>query len=233
MSPLSTPLLIIAYHDDARGALVKSVAALGIETVVAASFLEAEDAALAGLFCGILVDLPSMVKAKGEEKTVACSLTGFFPTLRVRTIGSMLIPMTMPGEAKQDGSLNDFIAKSCADFVPRRLRASRRKEVILSTLCRCQSGEGQRGFTLNLSWGGAFIADVQPEKFQVGQELSLILHEAELEVPVTVRWLQPWGCQRRPGFGVEFREITPALEEVLLLLLHHGRDACKDRMVAS
>ena len=100
--------------------------------VVCESFLEAEDVAREGVFNGILVDLQSIVKAKGDEKIIACSLTGFYPTLRVRALGSMLVPMAMPGDAKQDSSINDFLTKSCSTFAPRRLRLHRRRDITLS-----------------------------------------------------------------------------------------------------
>lgn len=230
MSSINHPILVISYNEDSRAALVKSVIALDIDYVEASSFVAAEDIALGGIFNGILVDLPSIVKAKDEEKIVACSLTGFYPTLRVRTMGGMLIPMTMPGEARQDSSLKDFIIKSCHNFVPRRLRTSRRKDMVISTTSLHGTQE-DRGFTLNLSWGGAFIADVVPEKFQIDQQFTLYFHKIETKIAVRVCWIQPWGDQKRPGIGVQFLESNSDMDEALQLLLNHTRDACKDRMV--
>lgn len=232
MPNLEYPIIVIAYNDEVRSSLEKSLSTLGLSYCSAATFLQAEDIALSGLFSGILLDLPSIVKAKDEEKIVACSLTGFYPTLRVRTMAGMLIPMTMPGEARQESSLNDFIQKRCQNFVPRRLRASRRKDVVVSTVSRLASPDEYRGFTLNISWGGAFIVDVLPEKYVVGQQFQLYFHEIETEVPVRVSWIQPWGLQRRPGIGVQFLESNPMLDTALLTLLQHDRTACKDRMVA-
>lgn len=232
MPNLEYPIIVIAYNDEARSALEKSLATLGLSCRSAATFLQAEDIALSGLFSGILVDLTSIVKAKDEEKIVACSLTAFYPTLRVRTMAGMLIPMTMPGEARQENSLNDFIRNSCQNFVPRRLRASRRKDVVVSTVSRQIYADDARGFTLNLSWGGAFIADVVPEKYFVDQRFQLHFHEIETEVPVRVSWIQPWGLQRRPGIGVQFLESNAMLDAALFTLLQHDRTACKDRMVA-
>lgn len=230
MTLLSYPIIVIAYGADARAALSKSLTALDVEYVVAESFLAAEDIALSGIFNGILVDLPSIIKAKDEEKLVACSLTGFYPTLRARTMGGMLIPMTMPGEARQDSSLNDFIKKTCSNFNPRNLRASRRKEIVISTLSKLKDGE-QKGFTHNISWGGAFIADAEPEKYKVGEQFPLYFHEIDAEIPVEVKWAQAWGEQKYPGIGVKFMDTLPKLDEALLTLLGHSRQNCKDRMV--
>jgi len=231
MPILNHPIIVIAYKDDVRAALEKSLETAGLAYRSAPTFLEAEDIALSGIFNGLLVDLPSIVKAKDEEKIVACSLTGFYPTLRVRTMGGMLVPMTMPGEARQESSLNDFIQKSCQNFIPRRLRASRRKEIVLSTVSH-HSGKEDRGFTFNLSWGGAFVADVYPEKYTVDQHFELYFKEIGTGIPARVSWIQPWGMQKRPGIGVQFLESNSALDDALLTLLQHGRDACKDRMVA-
>lgn len=230
MPVLPHPLLVIAYNDDARAALAKSLTAFDVNFIVANSFVEAENIALGGLFNGILVDLPSIIKAKDEEKLVACSLTGFYPSLRVRSMGGMLIPMTMPGEARQDSSFKDFIHKTCINFVPRRLRVCRRKDVVLSTISQVAMRH-DRGFTLNLSWGGAFIADVAPEKFSIGEQFPLYFHGIDAELPVQVRWKQPWGEQKSPGIGIQFLDSVPHFDEVLLSLLKHSRENSKDRMV--
>jgi hypothetical protein len=129
---ISNPILVISYNADIRKALVDNLLWINAAGVPCESFLEAEDIAREGVYNGILVDLQSIVKAKGDEKVIACSLTGFYPTLRVRAIGGMLVPMAMPGDARQDNSLSDFLSRSCLAFTPRRLRLHRRRDVVLS-----------------------------------------------------------------------------------------------------
>lgn len=229
--PPKHPIIAIAYSEETRSAFLASLRKAGVEAVSAESFYDAETLVLHGTYSGLLVDLPSIVKAKGEEKVVACSLTNFFPTLRVRAVGSMLVPMTMPGTARQDNSLHDFLLKSCSDFEPRRLRLHRRREICLATQLHGPQSE-ERGFTLNLSWGGAFILTTFPERFADGDQLDIYLPEANLLIPTTVRWLRPWGERKLSGLGVSFNRLDEPLANVLTILLKSEPDNDRDRLVA-
>jgi hypothetical protein len=229
--PLQHPVLVISYNDDSRGALEKSLTDIGVAAVPCVSFIAAEDIAINGLYSGILVELQSIIKAKNEEKIVACSLTGFYPTLRVRALGSMLVPMAMPGDAKQDRSLADFINKTCPAFVPRRMRLHRRRNICITTLINSPLSE-ERGFTLDISWGGVFLVNMFPERFHTGDELSFSLTKFDITVPATVRWCMCWGDCQAPGIGVEFNEIDEELEKVLYNLLKHERKNDRYRMVS-
>lgn len=229
--PLNYPILVISYHDESRAALQSSLNQQEIEAEPCATFVEAETKALNQIFNGILVDLPSIVKAKGEEKIVACSLAGFYPTLRVRTVGSMLVPMIMPGGARQEKSLKDFLEKACSTFFPRMLRAHRRHELCVPMVI----GEGEsevRTFTLDVSWGGVFLVSMNPERFNRGDELTAYFPEFDLKVPVAVRWIQSWGGRKVPGVGCEFLEQREDLEAALGTLIKSPRDQDRDRLVA-
>lgn len=223
-------ILVISYIDATRDALVASLQGQGVSPSACTTFKDAEQLALSGEYCGILVDLAAMIKAKDEEKVIACSLANVYPALRVRAMGSMLIPMTMPGTAAQDKSLNDFLHKTCAAFRPRRLRSGRRYEVCLP-VSRGEGAELERGLTLNLSWGGAFILDLHPERFSVGQQLMVDLPGLVTAVHVEIVWLQSWGARRMPGCGVRFMALDAALESALEQLLSLGSRQARDRLV--
>lgn len=229
---LAHPVLVVSYSDDSRSALARSLEQLEVEAIACASFVEAENLALQGIYSGILVDLTAMIKAKGEEKIVACSLTGFYPTLRVRTMGNILVPMIMPGGAKQDGSVKDFLAKSCACFAPRKLRAHRRHPLCLAV--EIVGAEVETiGFTLDLSWGGAFVVQMHPERFEVGEVLELRLPEFDCVVRVEVRWMQRWGGRRAPGLGCRFLEPEDeGLAALLKPLLRSVKEQDRDRLLA-
>lgn len=224
---LAHPILVIAYDDKARASLAASLGSYGIQAEPCSTFCEAESFALRAPYRGILVDLTTMIKAKAEEKVVACTMAGLYPTLRVKTMGTMLIPMAMPGDAKQDKSLNDFITSTCKEFTPRLLRSSRRKNICLPT-CIGDS----RGFTLNISWSGVFIADMAPERFSVGEEIPVTFSEFGLEVKVIVARIQEWGHHRPPGIGVAFRRMGEDLESKLVPLLRIDKTKDHDRLVA-
>lgn len=231
MAALPHPILVVSYGDDIRAALTASIENQSLAAAPCATFLEAEDRALHELFCGILVDLPSMIKAKGEEKIVACSLTGFYPTLRVRTVGSVLIPMTMPGGNKQDNSLNDFITRSCAAFIPRTLRSHRRFDICMP-LTILRNGRWERSISLNISWGGLFLVDLYPERFTVGEELTLCFDELGLTLQATIRWIRHFGQHRPPGLGVKLQPLTDEMERLLFPLIKHTKGHDRDRLVA-
>ena len=224
------PVLAVAYDEKSRAALAASTAAFGVQSVACASFLEAESYALTGDCRGILVDLATMIRAKDEERVVAHSLTGIYPTLRVKTMGAMLIPMIMAGDAKQDGSLKEFLNKSCLQFTPRRLRQNKRKAICIPT----HIGH-ERGFTVNVSWSGAFIADTTPERFGVGERISvkfLVAPAVELATEVLIVRIQQWGEYRTPGIGVQFLDLDQQLEASLLAWLKTDKDKGRDRLAA-
>lgn len=231
MSLPQEPILVIAYNDASRSIMAKEVAQNGLSAVTCSTFAEAEELALQGSYCGLLIDLPAIVKAKGEEKIIACTLASFFPTLRVRVIGVMLIPMTLAGDARQDNSLKEFLEKSCTRFTPRRLRMHRRRQLCLPTLLMLDN-QKQRGCTLDISWGGAFVSNDYPEQFSIGNQYDLTFHGAEVTVRVTVRWIRLWGERHIPGIGVSFDTVDQGLAQVLHTLLKSDPELDRDRLSA-
>lgn len=226
MNDTECPVLIIAYDEDVRAVLAKSLAPFASRIESCANFCDAEKIALREPCRGILVDLTAMIKAKSEEKIVAYTLASFFPTLRVRAMGPMIVPMMMSGEAKQDKSLHEFISKTCADFTPRRLREHKRRDICLPTFI----GD-YRGFTLNISWSGAFIADMNPERFSLGDRLTVSFPDFGHGAEVVVARIQLWGDHRPPGIGVEFTDFSQDLETSLRALLRSTRDSDHDRQI--
>jgi len=220
------PLLVVAYDDRVRAVLVKSLAPFVSRIEACATFCQAEEIALQTRCMGVVVDLTAMIKAKSEEKIVAYTLASIFPTLRVKAMGPMIVPMIMSGEAKQEKNLSDFIAKTCGAFAPRKLRRHKRRAICIPT-----SIDGKRGFTLNISWDGAFIADMNPERYSVGQRLVVALPDYGIDVEVAVARVQLWGEHRPPGMGVEFVTVSQELEMNLRELLHSTKDSDHDRQI--
>jgi hypothetical protein len=220
-------VLVIAYDDISRTVLLGNLEPYGVHAVACSSFCEAESYALDNHYRGVLVDLATIIKSKAEEKIVAYTLTRLFPSLRVKTLGSMLIPMTMSGDAKQDKSLNDFIMRTCKEFTPRTLRSGKRKDICVPTYIG-----SERGFTLNISWSGVFLANMNPEQFEVGTEISVTFPDFDLDVAVIVTRIQRWGQRRPPGIGVKFRYMGEELTNNLNSLLKSSKDQDRDRMTS-
>ena len=232
--PLSglQPILTISYADDVRSLMAKTLQQQGAVPASCASFCEAESLALMDLYSGVLVDIPSMVKAKGEEKIVSCSLGNVFPILRVRLIGAMLIPMVLSGGASQDKSLMDFLSKTCASYVPRRLRAHKRHLLHTPVLLSCD-GRKLQGFSYDLSWGGAFVATNRPDRFMVGGDVGVSFSCYDVETLATVCRVQPWGHHGVvPGIGLRWHKpMSEGLEQHLKTVLRTSRDHDRDRIV--
>jgi PilZ domain len=231
MPLLPYPIMVVSYTEETRNALTSTLCDHNVEAVPCSTFCEAEELALAGLYSGLLVDLPSIIKSKGEEKIVAYTLANFFPTLRVRAMGALLVPISMPGVAKQDKSLKDFLNVTCTGFTPRSLRKHKRHHVCLSVLFRC-NGVEQRSFTLDLSWGGAFIVDMCPERFQYGNEIVLTVVELGLDVRCITRSIKTWGGRYASGIGIEIIELDEQLEAALTSILKTRKEFDRDRLVA-
>lgn len=231
--PLPTyPILVVSYVDETRESLAAVLNRTGAVAAPCATFCEAENLALRNLYSGILVDLPSIIKSKGEEKIVAYTLANFFPILRVRTMGAMLVPMAMPGSAKQDKSLDDFLQKTCSTFESRHLREFRRHPVCLSTIVELK-GEQLRGFTLNVSWGGMFIVDLQAEKLNVGDQVSIFIPEFDCSISAEVRRVKPWGIHRHPpGIGLSFSGMSETFESVIAGITRTRKEFDRDRLAA-
>jgi CheY-like chemotaxis protein len=230
MSDTTCHLLVVSYVDTVREALVASLAGLGLSCCACSTFKDAEQQALTQAFSGVLVDLMAMIKAKDEEKIIACSLTNIYPTLRVRAMGTMLVPMTMPGTASQDKSLGDFVGKTCQASTPRKLRAHRRYDLNLSATIT-GDGESTRLVTLNVSWSGAYLVDLHPERVVVREQLTVTVAGIAGSLPVQVVWVQPWQGRGMPGYGVRFLSPVPEQHEALRQLLPPGSEQANDRLV--
>jgi hypothetical protein len=224
------PILVVSYADETREALSAILNQTGAVAVPCSSFCAAENFALKDLYSGILVDLPSIIKSKGEEKIVAYTLANFFPTLRVRTIGGMLIPMAMPGSAKQDKNLTDFLQVTCSAYIPKRLREFRRHPVCLSTLVT-YNNQDTRGFTLDISWGGMFIVDLQAERFSREDTVSILLPEFGCHIAAEIRRIKPWGMERHPpGIGIKFGALDETVEAVIAGITRTRKEFDRDRL---
>lgn len=226
------PILTISYNEDVRALLVKSLHEQCVVPATCSSFVEAESLAVSELYSGILVDLPSIVKAKGEEKIVATSLGNIFPILRVKVIGTMLVPIVLSGGAAQAKSLNDFLTKVCTGFAPRRLRTHKRHLLHTPALVSHKNCEYQT-FTFDLSWGGTFLVNNRTDRYAVGDDVMVTLPELGLAIAGVICRVQPWGQHKiMPGIGVRWHlPLEGGVERQLLHVLKARRDHDPDRFV--
>jgi|GEM_PF-666552 len=226
-------ILTVSYDDNVRGTMVRALTDEGGIPAPCSSFVEAETLALTHLYSGMLVDLTSIIKAKGEDKIVATSLQNTFPMLRVKVLGPMLIPMVMSGTAAQEKSLKAFLANACATFTPRRLRAFRRHNYNTPIMIRLPDGSEIMSFSLDVSWGGIFAVVTGPTEIHVGEEVTVRMPALDIGIKAAVVRVKQWGEHKViPGFGLRWHTpLSPEAENALLLALHSAKEFDRDRMI--
>jgi hypothetical protein len=143
----------------------------------------------------------------------------------------MLVPMAMPGSAKQDKSLSDFLTKTCTAFLPRSLRMFRRHPVCIPTLIKCNNTSHQ-GFTLNLSWTGAFIVDISSERFAGNPNITVSFPTYGLSLEASIRWFRTWGEHFAPGIGLSFSSLDNSVTQAFSTLLKSSKEFDRDRLTA-
>lgn len=142
----------------------------------------------------------------------------------------MLVPMATPRSARQDKSLDDFLHVTCVAYTPKRLREFRRHPVCLSTLLTYKGHELQ-GFTLDISWGGTFIVDLQAERFNIGDPVIILIPEFGCHIPAEVRRIKPWGILRHaPGIGLRFSGLDETVESVIAGITKTRKEFDRDRL---
>lgn len=226
------PVLVVSYSDETRRILSAALHAVGVVPASCCSFVEAESLAMRDLYSGILVDLPSTIKAKGEEKIVVTSLGNIFPVMRVKIVGSMFIPMMLSGGTAQAKSLDEFLLKHCLQFVPRRLRSHKRHQLHAPALLGYK-GDNHQVFTYDLSWGGAFLVSNRPDRYEVGDDITVTMPTVGASISGAISRVQPWGQHKvMPGIGVRWHmPLQAANEEIFKKILRTSRAHDYDRII--
>ncbi|WP_161781637.1 PilZ domain-containing protein [Desulfohalovibrio reitneri] len=213
-------VVLVAEDGPARLAYLSALETLG------AAFSTVEDLGeMRGLLAetpvsGLLVDVPTLVKAPPGEKRLLHYLLEHFPVLRLRfddteqTIHGLFHGRVGPGT----DILRDFLALEADAFAPRTLRAAGRDDVHFNVLVSRSPDMDNpvRAVTTNVSPGGCFISTCD-DCLQV-ERLWLRVSELSDGTPieVSVRWRQPWGVRQAiPGIGVAFVNMTSAQAEEL------------------
>jgi Tfp pilus assembly protein PilZ len=181
-------------------------------------------------FNGILLDVPTLVRATSAEKASLYDLLQVFPTLRVKwdprseTVRALFYDR-VPGP---EAGLGSFVRQVCAHFSARIIRLRDRISVHLNVMVSeipSFSHEGvMRTVSLNLSHGGCFLITSDP--WPQGTRLWLRMLELADQAPIAVevRWRKPWGVSPGiAGAGVRFLELTDGQRDEVVELCEHNR----------
>ena len=214
MSPMR--VLLVARPGQARDRFQEELAALGAQCELAATPDELAAAARDGRYCGVLFDVPTLVREKDFDKRLLHDLASVYPSVRlkynpatdmVHALGTDAAPVNQNG-------LSVFVA-ACREVVPRALRRGSRVTahlpVVLHRSGPAAAGDDIRAVTFNLCPWGCFV--VTADSLAEGDRIELEFPDiAGCRVPCQVSWLEPWGRRRElPGVGLAFLEMPEAL----------------------
>ena len=179
---------------------------------------------------GLLLDVPTMIRASTSQKAKVLALLEYYPVLRlsyrapVGEIHGLADGQTVP----KTHTLEEFVGHDCRRFPARAVRAFRRCRLVFNVLLLDPPSqpleEGEKTFTVDVSESGCFIATVRPP--ECGRLLSVVLCDLAdpTPIPIEVRWRILWGeTMRTPGFGARFRSLTEAQKAELLAKLAAAR----------
>lgn len=167
-------------------------------------------------FNGLVLDVPTAIKATEKEKALLQDLSDVYPTLRVRwdaragQIRGLLLGQTLNGA----DPVGDFMDRFCRSRPARTCRKNKRYQLhfnaLLSSEETVREGRAEKVFTVDISEGGCYLFSSRSwENRDVAWVRFIELSDPtpiRLEVRRCVRWGE--GLQI-PGIGAQFSEIPP------------------------
>jgi len=166
-------------------------------------------------YSGLLVDVPSRIKAPAPDKDSLARLERFYPTLLLRVLpGGEL--RTLSRDSMGAGIADFFDA--CALYSPRHIRQSSRGSLHFNLRISPSPGfeDAEQSATMNISEHGCFL--ISTRGWEQGDRLWLHFRELHDPSPILaeVRWNAAWGQDMRiPGFGLRFVRINEGqLEQI-------------------
>lgn len=216
-------LLLVAAHGEARRRYEADLAALAVDYDAVASLAELRDELTRQAYNGLLLDMPTMLRAPAAEKSLTNDLLDIFPALKMSyDLDTGLVHSMYYGEQGRIGhSLASFIAAEAEPFQARTIRRRRRQDLAACVALQ-RPGEAHRELAamVNLSMDGCFV--ITAGTWLGGQELQLFMADLADQAPIAARCRRvvPWGPgMHLPGIGVSFEAMTAAQKAQLATLL--------------
>jgi len=208
-------IIVAAANQDNRIRYQQRLRALGVECTAVASLHEMFEVLKETPFNGLLIDLPTLVKASHEEKLLCHEFLRHFPTLRLRWDSDTGQPRCLlhGSITHENETLESFIEKHCKPFKARRIRRHKRLilhyNVLISRDEQFQDGEVEQSTTLDISEGGCSL--FTSSSWDIDQQIWLSFIEFEDPAPVraTIRRWTRWGTAMQvPSIGVRFDSLS-------------------------
>jgi len=219
------PLLMVK-DDQVKSAYMDALAHLSIDLEAVSSLKRMHSRLKSGPYNGLILDVPTMMKSKAEDRELVHDFIERFPTARVRynPNNGRIVTMFYGQVNDADQSLEAFLINECASFAARSIRAAHRRgtnlNVLLYRTAKLSSNGAERTATLDLSEQGCFI--FSGRDWQRRKRVWLRLPDLGDDSPIRTRIRRrvDWGGRGRlPGIGVVFESINQGqLDELKRLL---------------
>lgn len=191
-------LVIVVKNEDALARIVDTVRTDGVKTITTRSLAELPEILKEVPTNGLLLDLVTSAKSTAREKQDTNDLLQLYPHAKVKVVGD---EVRILGDSR---SLPQFI-EDCRSFAPRVVRRSKRHTQYIGAFLSGDSAFStpEKTVTFNFSDEGCFV--YSSGDWQVGDPVWLRFIENDTVLRGSVRWLQPWGNNKRlPGIGIKF-----------------------------
>ncbi|WP_242012237.1 PilZ domain-containing protein [Pseudodesulfovibrio cashew] len=212
---MNTKILLVAEEGEARSAYTGVLSKLGVEYDCIASPDEMTDTLINGVYNGLLVDVPTMIRCECEDKNRITRIMERFPVLRLMYNSRFggIRGLAHGGTMRDNRSLSEFIQDECIPFTPRSIRVAERHDLVFNVLLLkdidMEEMQAERTVTINVSEHGCFVYSV--DQWEAASPAWLVVNEFEDKTPIElkVRWCSHWGkAMRLPGIGASFESMT-------------------------
>ena len=171
---------------------------------------------------GLVIDIPTKIKALSDHKDLVYSILDRFPVIQVnRDRRNGCIRALLYGHHERTGPLERLIREACWHSPARKLRAEERKRlhynVLLSTKPHFDPQTLIRTVTMDVSRNGCFL--FSSARFQVGARVWIRIMDLYDKTPIrcVIRHKRKWGeAMAIPGIGVKFEVISERQRQALL-----------------
>ncbi len=204
---------LISNKEAAGKAYMEAAGRLaGITVDHVSSFSALENLLHETPYNGVMIDLPTKLKARKSERRIAESISGKFPVAQLGWESKTGTIRALYGRSKGTGTIEDFINRQCRSFRARTIRAHRRKRihlnVILSRTADFPPHAVERTVTMNISGNGCFV--FSGENWEGCRHAWIIIKELSRHTPIKgdIQHHIPWGRSLQfPGIGLKFAGI--------------------------
>lgn len=201
-------LILVSSRPEANQAYRDNIQDTDVTLEVVDSFIALYQGLSREAYHGVLIDMPTKIKAPQEEKELVNEVLDRFPVIQLGwDANSRNIRSFFYGQSKGSGKIQDFITHECRRFSPARARFEKRLPVHFNV--QLLGVVDSRTVTINVSRGGCFIYAVGA--WREGEPVHLVVSELENQTPIVgeIRWGVRWGTpMKMPGFGLRFQKIA-------------------------